>query len=96
MLTSKQRSALKALANKIDPIFQLGKAGITENFLKQISDALEARELIKVSVLKNSPLRPKEAIGQIAEAIGAEPVCAMGSRMIIYRRSQTKAEHIEF
>lgn len=96
MITSKQRSALKALANKIDPIFQLGKGGITDNFVKQISDALEARELVKVSVLKSSPLRPKEALNALCEAVGAEPVCAMGSRMIMYRRSKTRADHIEF
>jgi len=96
MITSKERSALKALANKIDPIFQLGKGGITDNFVKQISDALEARELIKISVLKSSPLRPKEALNVLCEALGAEPVCAMGSRMIMYRRSKTRADHIEF
>lgn len=96
MITSKQRSALKALANKIDPVFQLGKAGITENFIKQINDALEARELIKVSVLKSAPMKAKEALNEICAIVGAEPVCAMGSRMIMYRRSLTKAEHIEF
>ena len=96
MITSKQRSALWALANGIEPIFQLGKGGITENFVKQISDALEARELIKVSVLKSSPLRPKEALNELCQAVGAEPVCAMGSRMILYRKSKTRTEHIEF
>ena len=96
MITSKQRSAIRALANKIEPIFQLGKGGISENFIKQVDDALEARELIKISVLKNSMMRPKEALNVIAEATGAEPICAMGSRMILYRRSKTRAEHIEF
>jgi RNA-binding protein len=96
MITSKQRSALKALANKMEPIFQLGKGGITDNFVKQIDDALEARELIKGSVLRSSPMKSKEALHTLCEMVGADPVCAMGSRMILYRKSKTRAEHIEF
>ena len=96
MITSKQRSALKALANKIEPIFQLGKGGITDNFVKQVDDALEARELIKLSVLKSSPMKAREALDTLAPMVGAEPICAMGSRMILYRRSKTSKEHIEF
>ena len=60
MLTGKQRSYLKGLANEIDPIFQVGKNGITDNFIKQIDEALEARELIKVNVLNNSLLEAKD------------------------------------
>lgn len=54
MLTSKQRSYLRGLSNNIVPIFQVGKNGIEENFLKQVEDALEVRELIKISILQNS------------------------------------------
>ena len=49
-MTSKQRAYLRSLANSIDPIFQIGKAGLSENLLKQLDDAIEARELIKINV----------------------------------------------
>ncbi len=52
MLTGKQRAFLKSMANTIDPIFQLGKNGVTESFIKQVEDALEAREILKIKVLK--------------------------------------------
>ena len=60
-LTSKQRAQLRGLANSIDTIVQVGKDGIGENLLKQVNDALEARELIKGRVLENSMLSPREA-----------------------------------
>ena len=88
MLTSKQRSALRAMANDYEPIFQIGKAGITEMFVRQISDALEARELIKVTVLNNLALDTREACNILAEATGAEPVSCVGRKFIIYRRSK--------
>ena len=53
-MTSKQRAYLRSLANSIDPIFQIGKAGLSENLLKQLDDAIEARELIKINVLESS------------------------------------------
>ena len=61
MLTGKQRAYLRSLAHDIDPIFQIGKYGIEENFLIQVSQALEARELIKIKVLENSGLGTREA-----------------------------------
>lgn len=60
MITTKQRSYLRSLANKMDAIFQIGKDGLNDNLLKQIDDALEARELIKISVLKNSFIQQKK------------------------------------
>ena len=72
MLTGKQRSYLKALANSVDTIMQIGKGGITDSVLKQIDDALNARELIKVSVLKNSMLDAKSVANEVAESLGAE------------------------
>lgn len=88
MLTSKQRSHLKGLANTIDPIFQLGKGGISENFIKQIDDALETREIIKVNVLKNCMLDPTEVANEIAEKLNAEYVQSMGRKFVIYRESR--------
>lgn len=90
MLTGKQRSYLKSLANGIDPIMQIGKGGVTENVIKQIDDALEARELIKISVLNNSMLEAKDTANEIAEAVNGEFVQSIGNKFIIYRESKEK------
>ncbi|WP_163194228.1 ribosome assembly RNA-binding protein YhbY [Clostridium thermarum] len=90
MITSKQRSYLRSLANTIEPIFQLGKNGIEESFLKQIEDALEARELIKITVLNNSGLGAREASDAICEAIGCEGVQAIGNKVVLYKKSSKK------
>lgn len=87
MLTSKQRSALKSLAQNEDTIFQVGKGGISENMTGQISDALAARELIKVKVLDNSMLTAAEAAEEIAEATRSEVVQVIGSKFILYKRN---------
>jgi RNA-binding protein len=90
MLTGKQRSYLKALANSVDSIMQIGKGGITDSVLKQIDDALNARELIKVSVLKNSMLDAKSVANEVAESLGAEYVQSIGSKFVLYRESREK------
>lgn len=88
MITSKQRSYLRGLANTMDPIFQLGKNGLGENFIKQIDEALEARELIKISVLQNSASDIREACHEIAAATNAEEVQVIGSKFVLYRESK--------
>ncbi len=90
MITSKQRAYLRKLAQNIDSIFQLGKNGIEDSFLKQIDDALEARELIKFSVLKNSGYESREASDIICEELKCEGVQAIGSKVVLYRKSQKK------
>ena len=85
MITSKQRAYLRKLANTLDPIFQIGKSGITDEILNQLSNALEARELIKVHVLETAMLDIKEACNDVAEKLGAEPVQAIGSKFVLYR-----------
>ncbi|MBC8061104.1 MAG: ribosome assembly RNA-binding protein YhbY [Clostridiaceae bacterium] len=92
MITSKQRSYLRGLSNALPSIFQLGKEGINENFIKQIDDALEARELIKVKVLENSGLDSREASDIICTELKCEGVQAIGSKFVIYRRSRTKSK----
>nr|WP_312579084.1 ribosome assembly RNA-binding protein YhbY [Sedimentibacter sp.] len=94
MLTGKQRSYLKGLANGLDPIMQIGKSGITETVLKQIDDALEARELIKINVLNNSLLEAKETAAEISEAVRAEYVQSIGNKFVIYRESKEKLINI--
>lgn len=96
-ITSKQRSALKSLAMKLEPIGQIGKGGITTNMIDSLSNALEARELIKVSVLNNSDFGAKELAEQLADALGALCVQTIGSKIVLYRRSTRKdVEHIAF
>ncbi len=87
MLTGKQRSYLKGLANNIEPIFQLGKNGLTENFVKQVDEALEARELVKVNVLKNCFLDTTEVASQLTDELNAEFVQSIGRKFVIYRES---------
>lgn len=87
MLTGKQRSHLKGLANRADSIFQLGKNGLTENFVKQIDEALEAREIVKVNVLKNCSLDPTEVANTLVEQLSAEFVQSIGRKFVIYRES---------
>ncbi len=88
MLTSKQRKYLKGMANTIDPIFQIGKGGIGDNLIKQFNDALEARELVKASVLKNSDTDAREVSEAIAERTGADVVQVIGSKFVLYKESQ--------
>jgi RNA-binding protein len=88
MLTPKQRSYLRSLATDMDPIFQIGKGGINPNLIKQVDDALEARELIKLAALKTSPVEAREACERLAAATGAEAVFSIGNRLVLYRESK--------
>jgi RNA-binding protein len=88
LLTSKQRAYLKGLANNIEAIAYIGKEGITEGVLKQLDDALEARELIKVSIQKNSILDTKEAANEVARLTRSEVVQAIGRKFVLYRKSK--------
>ncbi|TCO79022.1 ribosome assembly RNA-binding protein YhbY [Marinisporobacter balticus] len=88
LLTGKQRSYLRGLANNIKPITQIGKSGITESFIKQLDDALEARELIKIHVLENSLLDTKKTANEVAKKTRAEFIQAIGNKFVIYRKSK--------
>lgn len=88
MINSKQRSTLRSMANTLNPIFQIGKGGITEAFVSQLDDAFEKRELIKITVLETAGLEPKEALEELAGALNAEPVQAIGRKIVLYRESE--------
>lgn len=88
MITGKQRAALRKLANPIPAILQIGKGGINDNFLKQVDDALEARELVKISILETAMLDTKATCNYVAECLHAEPVQAIGSKFVVYRESK--------
>lgn len=97
MLNSKERSNLRSLASKIEPITQVGKLGVNESLIESLDLAIEKRELIKVTVLENSGLEVKHAGFEIAEKLNAEFVCATGRKLVFYRRSRNpKVEHIIF
>lgn len=87
MITSKERAYLRGLANGIPAIMQIGKGGVGENLIKTVSDALEARELIKLTVLENSMESPKEVANALAEATSADVVGVVGRKIILYRES---------
>ncbi|MBQ1956156.1 MAG: ribosome assembly RNA-binding protein YhbY [Clostridia bacterium] len=88
MITSKQRAYLRSLSTSIPTIMQIGKGGISENLIKTVSDALEARELIKMSVLENADMTVKMAAESLAEETNAEVVCVIGRKMVLYRESE--------
>ncbi len=90
MLNSKQRAYLRGLAMKLDPIFQIGKGGIGDETAKQISNAIEARELIKISVLENSGYSAREAAEELSELVGCDVVTTIGSKFVLYRESEKK------
>lgn len=94
-ITSKQRARLRAMANDYDTIFQIGKDGISPETVKQVGNALEARELIKLRTLDMCPYTSREAAEMIAERAGAAVVSVVGSRFVLYRPSKTKKEKIE-
>ena len=86
-MTSKQRAYLRSMASQIDTIFQIGKGGISEEMCKQISNALDARELIKLRVLDNAEYMPREAAEEYAEAVEAEVVTVIGTKIVLFRVS---------
>lgn len=86
-LSSKQRAQLRGIAMTEDTIIQIGKAGITENTVTEVNNALAARELIKGRVLENSLLTAAEAANALAEACGAETVQVIGSKFVLFKRN---------
>lgn len=91
-MTSKQRAYLKSIASTISPIFQIGKLGTSENLIKQLDDALEARELIKVSVLETAPVSVKLLGIEIAEKTNSILVQTIGSKIILYRKKKENSK----
>ncbi|WP_280768533.1 ribosome assembly RNA-binding protein YhbY [Salipaludibacillus daqingensis] len=87
MLTGKQKRFLRGEAHHIKPIFQVGKAGVNENLIKQVAEALEARELIKVSILQNCEEEKHEVAKSIAIGAKSEVVQIIGSTIIFYKES---------
>lgn len=87
MLTGKQKRFLRSKAHHIKPIFQVGKMGVNDNMIEQINDALEKRELLKVSILQNCFEEKDDVAKQLAEGTGAEIVQIIGNNIILYKES---------
>ena len=97
MFTSKERSNLRSMAQTIQPITQIGQGGISENLIVSLSEALEARELIKVSVLNNNDDDPKDIAAELERLLNAQTVAVTGKKIVLYRKSSKKDfKHIVF
>lgn len=87
-MDGKERSRLSALAQNLQPIFQIGKNGVTDVVINELNNALEARELIKITVLKNSELDAKEVLNELCQRLSAEPISSVGFKIVLYRKSK--------
>ena len=86
-MTSKERAYLKGLAANVPALYQIGKDGVSENVVKMASDALAARELIKVHVLENSMMEIRDAAEELAEKTASQVVIVIGRKFVLYKRS---------
>ena len=93
-MTSKQRAYLKSLAMKIDPIFQVGKSSMTPGLTQAISEALDARELIKISVLQNCGDNPRELAEIISERTRSQIVQVIGKKIVLYKEGKDDKKKI--
>ncbi|RKI42253.1 YhbY family RNA-binding protein [bacterium D16-51] len=91
-MTSKERAGLRAQAMKLDSIFQIGKASLTPQFVEAVKDALAARELIKISVLKNCADDPAELAEIVSERTGSQVVQVIGKKIVLYKKNMEKEE----
>lgn len=94
-MTSKQRAYLKGLAMTMEPIFQIGKGSLTPEFTAAIAEALEKRELIKISVLQNCMDDPRELAQTVAERTHAQVVQVIGRKIVLYKEGKENKKRIE-
>lgn len=95
MITTKERAFLRGLAQKLEPIVQIGKGGISQSVLSSIDLVLEKRELVKIRLLANSLLDTQTAMTAICNGINAQPVQQIGNVIVVYKKSSKKdVKHI--
>jgi len=93
-MDSKTRAKLRSIASLVQPTVIIGKDGVTENVIKQINMDLDARELVKITVLEND-IDYKELLNELAGKLNAEPVCSIGKKLVLYRySSKKKVNHV--
>ncbi|HJJ10764.1 MAG TPA: ribosome assembly RNA-binding protein YhbY [Clostridiaceae bacterium] len=93
MMTSKQRAYLRSLANTLEPIFQIGKSGISENLIQQLSDALDARELIKIHVLETAPDTAKNLGIEISNLTNSTLVQTIGNKITLFKQKEKNSKY---
>ena len=93
-MTSKQRAYLRGLANTMDSIFQIGKTGLSDNLVKQLSDALEARELIKITVLETAPDTAKNFSLEIADQTNSTVIQVIGNKITLFRQKKENSRYV--
>lgn len=94
MLTSKQRAHLRSIAQGYNAIFFIGKGGISEELVKQLDNAIQSRELIKVGVQENCDYSAREAADEIAEQLSADVVQVIGRKFVLWRRSSDPKKRV--
>ena len=90
-LTSKQRAALRGMANTMEPVFQIGKGEIDETLIKGVDDCIKARELIKLKVLENSEYSAREAADTLCEALDCECVQVIGRKFVLFKKKKKES-----
>ncbi len=91
-MDSKTRAKVRAIASSVKPSVMIGKEGLTETVIKQIDMNLTAHELVKISVLPDADY--KELLNEVASKLKAEPICAIGKKLVVYRYSSKKKQHV--
>ena len=92
-MTSKQRAYLRSFANTLEPIFQIGKSGISENLIQQLSDALDARELIKIHVLETAPDTAKNLGIEISNLTNSTLVQTIGNKITLFKQKEKNSKY---
>ena len=96
-MNGKQRAALRAAANGLSAWFQVGKGGVNDNLVADVSAALDAHELVKLTVLKTAGEEPKAVLRTLSRKLAAEEVAAVGNKIVLFRRSSKEGvKHLEF
>ena len=90
MISTKERATLRGFSNNIPDLVYVGKEGVTENVVKQVLDNLTAHELIKIKVQQNSDLTPREVCDELVKQTDAEPISVVGSKIVLYKRTNKK------
>lgn len=94
-MTSKQRAYLKSLAMTTEPILQIGKSSLTPEFTQSVNEALDARELIKISVLQNCMDDPRQMAQMLAERSGSQVVQVIGKKIVLYKEGKKEKKKIQ-
>jgi RNA-binding protein len=94
MLTGKQKRFLRSEAHHLNPVFQVGKGGVNDNMIKTIGEAIETRELMKISILQNCDMDKSEVAQELSEGVGAEIVQIIGNTIVLYKESKENKQLI--